>query len=60
MAARQIAEAWATAPPEEQAAALRLVLAEETILPTVITLWLVEMSALLWRRATALEDAVAR
>jgi Domain of unknown function (DUF4386) len=31
LAAKQIAEAWATAPPEEQAAALRLVLAEETI-----------------------------
>jgi hypothetical protein len=31
LAAKQIAEAWATAPPDEQAAALRLVLAEETI-----------------------------
>jgi Domain of unknown function (DUF4386) len=31
LAAKQLAEAWATAPPEEQAAALRLVLAEETI-----------------------------
>jgi uncharacterized protein DUF4386 len=31
LAAKQIAEAWTTAPPEEQAAALRLVLAEETI-----------------------------
>jgi Domain of unknown function (DUF4386) len=31
LAAKQIAEAWATAPPEEQAAALRLVPAEETI-----------------------------
>jgi hypothetical protein len=31
LAAKQLAEAWATAPPGEQAAALRLVLAEETI-----------------------------
>jgi hypothetical protein len=31
LAAKQLAEAWATAPPDEQAAALRLVLAEETI-----------------------------
>jgi hypothetical protein len=31
LAAKQIAEAWTTAPPEEQAAALRLVQAEETI-----------------------------
>jgi hypothetical protein len=31
LAAKQIAEAWATAPPGEQAAALRLVQAEETI-----------------------------
>jgi hypothetical protein len=31
LAAKQIAQAWATAPPAEQAAALRLVLAEETI-----------------------------
>jgi hypothetical protein len=31
LAAKQLAEAWATAPPQEQAAALRLVLAEETI-----------------------------
>jgi len=31
LAAKHIAEAWATAPPEEQAAALRLVLAEETV-----------------------------
>jgi hypothetical protein len=31
LAAKQIAEAWATAPPDEQAAALRLLLAEETI-----------------------------
>jgi hypothetical protein len=31
LAAKQIAEAWTTAPPEEQAAALRLVMAEETI-----------------------------
>jgi len=31
LAAKQIAEAWATAPPDEQTAALRLVLAEETI-----------------------------
>lgn len=31
IAAKQIAEAWATAPPGERAAALRLVLAEETI-----------------------------
>jgi Domain of unknown function (DUF4386) len=31
LAAKQIAEAWATAPPDEQAAALRLVVAEETI-----------------------------
>jgi hypothetical protein len=31
IAAKHIAEAWATAPPEEEAAALRLVLAEETL-----------------------------
>lgn len=31
LAAKQIADAWATAPPAEAAAALRLVLAEETI-----------------------------
>jgi hypothetical protein len=31
LAAKQLAEAWATAPPQEQATALRLVLAEETI-----------------------------
>jgi hypothetical protein len=31
LAAKQLAEAWATASPQEQAAALRLVLAEETI-----------------------------
>jgi Domain of unknown function (DUF4386) len=31
LAAKQLAEAWAAAPPDEQAAALRLVLAEETI-----------------------------
>jgi hypothetical protein len=31
LAAKQIAQAWATAPPAEKAAALRLVLAEETI-----------------------------
>jgi hypothetical protein len=31
LAAKQIAAAWTTAPPEEQAAALRLVQAEETI-----------------------------
>jgi len=31
LAAKHIAEAWATAPPAEQAAALRLVLAEETV-----------------------------
>lgn len=31
VAAKHIADAWATAPPEEEAAALRLVLAEETI-----------------------------
>jgi len=128
LAAKQIAEAWATAPPDEQTAALRLVLAEETInfalaalfnilfagvtfilyglavawstvyprwlgwvvvvaglgsvvaglvqayagesttatrvltivFPTVITLWLVGMSMLLWRRAPALEHAAAR
>jgi Domain of unknown function (DUF4386) len=128
LAAKQIAEAWATAPPEEQAAALRLVLAEETInfalaalfnilfagvtfilyglavawsrvyprwlgwvvvvaglgsvvaglvqayagesttvtrvltiiFPTVITLWLVQMGLLLFRKAPALERAIAR
>lgn len=128
LAAKQIAEAWATAPPEEQAAALRLVLAEETInfalaalfnilfagvtfilyglavawsrvyprwlgwvvvvaglgsvvaglvqayagesttvtrvltiiFPTVITLWLLQMGLLLFRKAPALERAVAR
>jgi hypothetical protein len=128
LAAKQIAEAWATAPPEEQAAALRLVLAEETInfalaalfnilfagvtfilyglavawsrvyprwlgwvvvaaglgsvvaglvqaaagesttvtrvltiiFPTVITLWLVQMGVLLFRKAPAVERAVAR
>jgi hypothetical protein len=128
LAAKQIAEAWATAPPDEQAAALRLVLAEETInfalaalfnilfagvtfilyglavawsrvyprwlgwvvvvaglgsvvaglvqayagesttvtkvltiiFPTVITLWLVQMGVLLFRKAPALERAVAR
>jgi hypothetical protein len=128
LAAKQIAEAWTTAPPEEQAAALRLVLAEETmnfalaalfnilfagvtfilyglavawsrvyprwlgwvvvvaglgsvvaglvqayagesttvtrvltiIFPTVITLWLVQMGLLLFRKAPALERAVAR
>ena len=128
LAAKQIAEAWATAPPDEQAAALRLVLAEETInfalaalfnilfagvafilyglavawsrvyprwlgwvvvvaglgsvvaglvqayagesttatrvltivFPTVITLWLVVMSMLLFRKAPALERAAAR
>ena len=127
LAAKQIAEAWATAPPEERAAALRLVQAEETInfalaalfnilfagvtfvlyglavawsrryprwlgwvvvvagvgslvaglvqavvgepttvtrvltiiFPTVITLWLVDMNALILRRASALERAVA-
>lgn len=31
VAAKQLAEAWQAAPPEEQAAALRVVLAEETI-----------------------------
>lgn len=31
VAAKHIAEAWAAAPPEEEAAALRIVLAEETI-----------------------------
>jgi hypothetical protein len=128
LAAKQIAEAWATAPPEEQAAALRLVLAEETInfalaalfnilfagvtfilyglavawsrvyprwlgwvvvvaglgsvvaglvqayagesttvtrvltiiFPTVITLWVVQMGLLLFRKAPALERAIAR
>jgi hypothetical protein len=128
LAAKQIADAWATAPPDEQAAALRLVLAEETInfalaalfnilfagvtfilyglavawsrvyprwlgwvvvvagigsvaaglvqayageattvtrvltiiFPTVITLWLVGMSMLVWRRASTLERAAAR
>jgi hypothetical protein len=128
LAAKQIAEAWATAPPEEQAAALRLVLAEETInfalaalfnilfagvtfilyglavawsrvyprwlgwvvvvaglgsvvaglvqayagesttvtrvltiiFPTVITLWLLQMGLLLFRKAPALERAIAR
>jgi hypothetical protein len=128
LAAKQIAEAWATAPPDEQAAALRLVLAEETIhfalaalfnilfagvtfilyglavawsrvyprwlgwvvvaaglgsvvaglvqaaagesttltrvltiiFPTVITLWLVQMGVLLFRKAPAVERAVAR
>jgi hypothetical protein len=128
LAAKQIADAWATSPPDEQAAALRLVLAEETInfalaalfnilfagvtfilyglavawsrvyprwlgwvvvvagvgsvvaglvqayagesttatrvltiiFPTVITLWLVGMSMLVWRRASTLERAGAR
>jgi hypothetical protein len=128
LAAKQIADAWATAPPDEQAAALRLVLAEETInfalaalfnvlfagvtfilyglavawsrvyprwlgwvvvvagigsvaaglvqayageattvtrvltiiFPTVITLWLVGMSMLVWRRASTLGRAAAR
>jgi hypothetical protein len=39
LAAKQIAEAWATAPPAEQAAALRLVLAEETINFALATLF---------------------
>jgi hypothetical protein len=31
VAAKQLAEAWATAPPEQEAAALRMLLAEETL-----------------------------
>jgi hypothetical protein len=39
VAAKHIAEAWAAAPPEEEAAALRIVLAEETINFALVTLF---------------------
>jgi hypothetical protein len=47
IAAKQLAEAWATAPSGERAAALRLLL------------WLVDMNVLVLRRAASLERAAA-
>src|SRR5215208_6392868 len=91
VAAKHLADAWEAAPPEEEAVALRVVVAEEAInfalaslfnilfagvtsvpvglvqaymgesigftriatiiFPTIITLWVVVMSVLLWRKA---------
>src|SRR4029453_7919421 len=64
LADQLLAEAWASAPPGERAAALRLLLAMLSrvltiIFPTVITLGLVDMNVLVLRGAASLERAAA-
>jgi hypothetical protein len=63
VAAKHIAEAWATAPPSEEAAALRLVLAEETInfaLAALFNILFAGVTFILYGLAVAWSDQYSR
>jgi hypothetical protein len=63
VAAKQIAEAWAAAPPDERAVALRLVLAEETInfaLAALFNILFAGFTFVLYGLAVALSRAYPR